>query len=304
MSVQDKCDWSRLLAEQTLEAHKGRTLRKSSQQSSLATKRLSVSESLGRLFVYVLELVRVTSTKSTAQSKMVADLNSSWERRIASINQVDPIQYLCIRMQIRLYKRTQTTDSEEEKREVIPISDEFKTNSITVSELKRQPVMVDMNESMSNLDVQRDAFKFDNDSTQFLISQSFPGKSELGSEYLDIELIDDSRFRETRLIGRKRISLDQLLGRNTVERTDSNAGEDFTPKRSTSSQSGRYIQPLQPNRPVDMIFKLKAAPADQTTNRLSSLSPTCGKSPIDEQQKFIVKLRFHLQMFCDTNNLI
>uniref|UniRef100_A0A6G1S2W3 Intersectin-2 n=1 Tax=Aceria tosichella TaxID=561515 RepID=A0A6G1S2W3_9ACAR len=336
INSKEKAEWDRLLTECVQKAHEAREL---SQFQNLlkASRRLNINECFGRLLVTVLELVRIGSSKPSLTNATVNNNNSSnniaasWERRLSTLNRPDFVQNLSIRLQLRFYKRTQMILDDEEKREIIPISDEFRTKPITICHATRQPTMVNMNESMSNLEIQRDVYQFDNDCTQFLLAsakQSNMGAD--GSEYLDIELMDDSRFRETRQLGRKRISLDQLLGRKQPPVLPSSpmliSGDESpdSSRRAMSIRSGRGIQPLQPNRPVEMTLKLKTIvdvgqqhqqQSNSARSRYSSASPPT-TTPVGarlaaantenggELYKYNVKLRLHLQVFCDKNNLI
>lgn len=319
LSPKEKTEWDRLLAESVQKAREARDMYEF-QNLLKASRRLSITDCFGRLFVTVLELVRITTPMASGlRMTTSADsiTNSSWNERLSTSNRPDIVENLSIRLQLRLYKRTHMILDDNEKREVIPISDEFRTKPVVVCNATRQPTMVDMNESMSNLEIQRDVYKFDNDSTQFLLSST---NRDDGSEYLDIELVDDSRFRETRQLGRKRISMEQLLGRNRCpsaggEGDNTNADcRSSNSVRNVSIRSGRGVQPLQPDRPVEMTLKLKTIVGNgqrqpNGTQKYSLSSAPAGGglrlTPGDgELHKYNVKLRLHLQIFCDTNNLI
>lgn len=296
MSEREKNHWAQVISKKVNEAKAVRAARRTA-RSRPPMDRLNASDCLGRLFVTVLELTRITSSPASHRpAASLADLSSSWERRPGSLNQIDSTQNVCVRMQMHLYERIQMNQSDEKR--VLPISDEFQTNPVLINDSRRQPMMADMNEAMTNLDVQRDKHRFECDSTQFLIAKKSFG-SDRAHEYLDIELIDDSRFRETRLIGRKRISMDQLLGRGEQVLASRELA------RKIANQSSRSIQVVPPNRPVDMTFKLKPVSAGQACDlQRSPSSPSSSRSATLDQQRFNLKLRFHLQLFCDTPSLI
>lgn len=308
MSSKEKESWTKLLGDGIDQAREARE-EYQRQNLLLATKRLKIADCYGRLFVTVLELVQV----STQPINSTLDRRNSWTNRLTCAT--GAVQNLCIRLQLRLYKKAHVILDDSERREIIPLSDEFKTKTIAVGQALRQPAMVDMNEvSMGDLDIQRDTYKFsDADCTQFLLGSSVLAE---GLEYLDIELLDDSRLRETRQLGRKRISLDQLLDRGADQ---SRAGDKspVSSRRDSSTRSGRGVQPLQANRPVEMTLKLKTIARDNSdqvngagsTNSAAKARPIAGFTNGNGHQtqlpaRYNVKLRLQLQMFCDTDDLI
>lgn len=286
LNLKQKNDWSLELTQRSLEAKKARGAFESQTNLRLA-KRLSIDECYGRLFFTVLELIQAPTNLRNSSSPQLNDL-SSWDRsRSAEMS----LQTVRIQIQLRRYKRIQTA-FDQEKREVIPSSDMFKTEAVIFdsnSSVWTQRSCLDPETSPGLNGVgSRSVYSFENDSTQFLIERRL---NDDGVDYLDVELVEDSRFQATRLVARKRLNIGQLLGFDTEE-----------PKSLSrqSTRSSRVPQVVQPNRPIEMILKLKSVPNNNQQNFIPRNSQE-GRSSFrdDSNIKFSVKLKLHFQLFCD-----
>lgn len=305
LNDRERDSWAHELAQRSLEARETRALYET-QKSLKPIRKLSLNECVGRLFVTVLELNRSGSVQCTSSPQMMSSHSSeyslSWERSRASYANL--IQNVCLKMQMRRYKRHRNSNSpDEEKREVIPLSEVFKSKTVSINDIgetsasQHSDIITDTCESPNpNAD---DIFRFEFDSTQFLIAGKLVGFDD--TDYLDIELVEDSRFKETKLIARKRINIDQLLSRDCGE-----TGSIMSGSSRQSIRWSRISQMLQPNRPIDMVFKLKPIPAGMQSNR-HSYSTSRDQSPSQMRDQNLpdrgaiprlnVKLRLHLQLF-------
>lgn len=312
LSSKDKADWAHQLDQRSQEAREARAFRLTSARYLKPLKKLSSNECLGRLFVTVVELDRVALSHCTSSPQIYASADhlssSSWERKSfsSSSGYINQSQInVCLKLQLRRYKRNYGLD--QDSREVIPLSDVFKTRTMSTNHLSEPTVrspgaFMDNQASQFNTPPNgsprhNQMIRLEDDCTQFMIPSKMIGIDYV--DYLDIELVEDSRFKETKLIAIKRINIDQLLGRESG--SESTGSSRSTPRQSM--RGSRISQVIQPNRPVEKIFKLKPVITFNSSNKSPRSSYTSSHELSNAQYhnvpKLAVKLRLHLQMFSD-----
>lgn len=306
MDAADKNEWVRQLSEKSQEAREARAFHQSSARYLKPLRRLSSGECLGRLFVTVMELDKVALSQCASSPQLYPNtehkLSTSWERKLSfSSHYIQPVQNVCLKMQLRRYRRRCGFD--EDNREVIPLSDEFRTRTISTQHFgleipTRSPGgLID---NQSQLDISNGSprsthmIRLEDDCTQFLVPSKLVGLDFV--DYLEMELVEESRFKETKLIARKRINIDQLIGCDT-DQTPANSCN--TPRQSM--RGSRVWHPIQPNRPVEKVFRLKLVPMVNTNNKSHRSSYASSNEQFNSHNlpKLAVRLKLHLQLFGD-----
>lgn len=196
---------------------------------------------------------------------------------------------------------------DEGKKEMRPMSEIFKTSAVPISIGGISDGSGSFKGSLVNLidgQIREDSsIQFNEECTQFMMEKKAVAD---GADILDIAILDDSKFRETRLIARRRINIDQLLG-PTSGSTEQLVSLTSDPNIQTTTK-------LQPNRPVEFVFRLKNANL-QTSREISSglsyrFSPnqcsserlTVRDRPSTDSGSISIKMRLHLQLFQSENN--
>lgn len=318
LNAQEKINWTRELSQRSTEAREARAEYQARQVAFIfkpLSRKPSVSECVARLFVTVLEVNQYhirSRNSSIPSSSSVRGVNySSLNLRTGSHNLLASTSKISIQIQLKRLKHSvnitcddQSRETVNEGKDLVPMSDIFSTKSVAINPNTYS------NDSSSltdgNVPIIDNLVRFVDESTQFLIKKKSTGEYE---DYIDIGLFDEGKFRETRLIARKRVNLDQLLQQQLQPNQLIDQPTDFM---ST-------ILPDQLDRPFESIFKMRllrslhdplsnSSRQDMVDNRRSkqyrdSSTPLTSSMRESWRQStgINIVMRFHLQLFRDTN---
>lgn len=321
LNAQEKISWTKELSQRSVKAREARAEYQARQAALLfkpLSRKPSVSECIGRLFIGILEINQYTGVKNSSISSQnfirSSGNYSSLNFRINSQNLLASTSKVSIQLQlkrlegsvgniIRYDEPTETTSNE--GKDLIPISDIYSTKTVAIN-----PSGYSLNTSNDlsieggggDICAQLELVRFSDEGTQFLIRKKSPGELE---DFIDIGLFDEAKFRETKLIARKRVNLDQLLQQQLQPNLLIDQPVDLM---STSSYD-------QLKQPFDCVFKmrlLKSLHEQPSHNNRSSLMDNRRSRHFNETTKSLtssmrestgisIRMRFHFQLFCDTD---
>lgn len=271
MDEQEKLNWNRELSQRPMEAREARA-RQQAQQLARTIRRPNLLQCYARLFVTVLELI--------GDGNCLASLVRGG--RVSAIK-------VCVQMQTRRV-RTVLIDLLEDRKDttICPTSDIFKTVPVKLN--TPQPSEFDSLPSLTNTGC---LARFNEECTQFLIENKCATD---GPDYLDVGLIDGSKYRECLLIARRKVNLDHLICLDASKFKQENAAA--TERHSFSR--------LRPDRPSEFVFKMKPigirslsrTDSIQSTSSIGQRQSVVDRHPSTEiTSDLSIKLRFHLQLF-------
>lgn len=311
LNAQEKTNWVKELGEKSIQAREARAEYQARQASLLfkpMLRKISVNDCIGRLFVTILEISRFhTGTRnSSVPSTSFAlrrDHHSSLNLKVGGgLQELDSTTRMSIQLQLKRSRVYFNVDgSVKEKRDLIPISDIYSTKTVAITPSANfQPKNSYVpNEANCVIPIES-LVRFSDESTQFLIKKKSLDEAE---NFLDIGMFDQGKFRETKLIARKRVNIDQLLQQQLQQPGD------LLIKQSTQfdPMSAQFADRV--NRPFECVFKMNSSGSRSSINCRQSYADersidghtlttrdSCRKST-----GISVKIRFHLQLFCDNN---
>lgn len=221
-------------------------------------------QAYGRLLVTVHEVKYCSKDKGSRRSSLELD-----DRSI----QQSPFSWrVSVHLQLRRSKMLGLFDSDDAVKAIVNISDIFRTN----------PTPFNIYYSSMQDEVKA---RYTDESTQFLLPKKL---LDDGRDYLDIEVVDESAFREINLIGKRRIDLDQLMGSGLSQSPDFSGG------------STKTIPKLVPERPIELSFKLRLAKDKCETSRQSLSNLDYRQNSIKgirQDKELSLRMRFHLHLF-------
>lgn len=323
LNAQEKINWTKELSQRSTEAREARAEYQARQAALLfkpLSRKPSVSECVGRLFIGILEISQYY-TGAGGKNSSIPSQNfirssgnySSLNLRINSQNLLSSTSKVSIQLQLKRLKGTvdniisydeQTETTSNEGKDLIPISDIYSTKTVAInpSGYSLNTSTIDSSIGGSDSCAQLDLVRFSDEGTQFLIRKKLLGELE---DFIDIGLFDEAKFRETKLIARKRVNLDQLIQQQLQPNLLIDQPVDLT---STSSYD-------QLKRPFDCVFKMRLLKSlhDQTNNNNRSSimdnrrsrhfneTPKSLTSSMRQSTGISIRMRFHFQLFCDTD---
>lgn len=225
INAQEKVKWLSLLSECSSQAQRMLAQRQALQGSlTRPMRKPSIADCHGRLFVTVLELNNIEHNMIILQRVSNTHLRSR--------DDVELTLRVCVKIQMKRFKVI-TEDLFEEKKEIVPISDIFKTAIVNVNLDNRQMSrLVDCDLST----LADEPVFFNEESTQFLLENK---ARQDESDYIDIKLYNEFIFRETQLLAKQRLNMDHL------------------------------VKKLPLDRPVELTFKLKPIPTENGNHQLT-----------------------------------
>jgi len=294
-------DWLRTLDELSTQARQARDLR--ALEQSLASCPFKAQNYIARLSIKILDLnLQRNSEKELERTRFRHTLGGD-PINIAKIRPfssgLNVGHKFCIRSQMKRYQRSRapSSDSSEQGRtiDVIPLSEVFRTKTVDIC--------CAYNYGEFHFSSFGDQF------FQFLVPEKTIHSDTETSDYIEIEFVGDHRFRENIVVGRKRLSIDDLLGHDSqkpiVDIFDVDSLRQSTRSRAPS---------LTPDHSVDMSFKLrpiKHSSSEQSSAPSTVYSPTVHSngSPthLTSAQsmsrifnyKVSLRVRLHLEFICD-----
>lgn len=318
-NAQEKNNWTEELGKRSTEAREARAEYQARQIAFLfkpLSRKPSVSECLGRLFVTILEVnqfyIGARNNSISSQSSMRAASYSPLSLRTGPCNMLASTSKISIQLQLKRLKNSvniilddRSRESSIARREFTPISDIFSTKTVSINRGTYSSDSSSFGDTDGSPTVDQ-LTRFVDESTQFLIKKKSPEEYE---DFIDIGLFDEAKFRETKLIARKRVNLDQLFQQQLQLNLSIDQPIDLM---ST-------ITPDQLDRPFEYVFNMKLLKSshDQPNsnsrqimigtrkskqNQDNPMSPTSSMRESRRQSSGIsIRIRFHLQLFRDTN---
>lgn len=301
LNAVEKNQWLEALAKASNEARSARAIHEE-RNSLRSTRRFSMSECRGRLFINVLE---ATMSCVAVEDNLTDSFSDSSSLKFCSNNSaaLGPTIGPSVGVQIQLRKKD-ALDLLQTRQENIPISDAFRTNprQFELSHKFTSSMFEDVR-PRSDYVIEFE----DTECTQFLIPR--PAISNEGIDILDIILMNVSNYSPNRIVARRRVRLDSLIG-GSYQQGDTN--RQAAPAANDEPQTTRDKQGpfcLKSDRPSEFVFKLKpvdvsaAGDRPRRTSFFERSSPHSAKHiQIQEEPTFEIKLRFHLQLFCDEDD--
>lgn len=297
LNAAEKAQWIQELGRASEEARNARAIHEE-RNSLRSLKKLGISDCWGRFFVTVLEasMSCFTLHDNTVDSFSETSSLTIYSKQAQTTAQpaIGPL----VSVQIQLRKKD-TVGLLETRQENIPISDAFRTSprQFNLSHKFLSTPIDDERQPKSDYSIEYE----DLECTQFLIPRSAMISSD-SIDILDIILMNVSNYSPDRVIARRRVRLDSLIGQPNQSTKSSRSPTELTAN-----------QRLRSDRPMDYVIKLKPvdlSAADRPC-RTSFLERSSSSSPhnvakqhriIQEDPSFEIKLRVHLQLFCDQDN--
>lgn len=286
----EHCNWMKELNRYSKDAYEAHARSLNFKLSRLSI-RSSIENCFGRLFITLLELKWTGQTRLNSSGTLYNSLNSR-------SNQLHRIQKVRVELQLCRHETSKLLSLENAGpgERVTALSDLYKTKRVTIDQnnCERLQFSVDSPDGNDIKDPDWNSVRFDEESTQFLVAND-----TTESDFIEIELIEDSRFKITHRLACKRISLNRMLGRGRIL-------QGSTRRSSTRS----HVEKLEPNRPIECTFKLKPSITNEVFPKLSNMTITSDREPSFREDyglrslKWSIKMRLHLQLFCDTDGLI
>lgn len=282
-SSSDKAHWIQVLEQVSDEARNARALYEE-RHSLRAAQRLSMSDCRGRLFASVLE-----ANMSVAQASNQADLFETSSLRSSSRKSTCPsVVGPLVSVQLQL-RRKDAIDLLQTKQENIPISDAYRTS----------PRQFNLKHKFSSLIIDEPVtsdytIEFEDECTQFLIPRQV---LDVGVDILDIILMNVSKYSPNRTVARRRVRLDRLI------ETDGSVQLGSSQQLESAIINRQQQDHLKSGQPIQMVLKLKPVDVSRDRPRRTSfLDRSTAHIIQDQDPSFDVKLRIHLQLFCDDDN--
>lgn len=272
-NIQERASWLAELNRYTDLAQKARRDQQYTSENKLIMKP-TAENCFARLLVTIIGVECINRDARNRRSLM--EVNEYTLKQSANLSFHNRIS---VELEMKRIKILGMFDSDNETRTLINTSGTYKTQAIPLShnrgsngELKDEYVA-----------------KFNDESTQFLLGKK---GIEDGTDYLDIRLINESKFRESYLIGRKRIDIDHLLGIRQSNGTNEAI--------NTTSR-------LSPGRPTELKFYIRSAPLRCGDSPRSSFRRSMlGDEQLEKrfqmreetsERDLTVRLKFHFHMF-------
>lgn len=288
--VNEHSKWAEELCRRSREAYEAHAKCLNFKLSRLSI-RSSIDNCLGRLFITLLELKWTGQVRPNSSGSMYGPLNG----RSSQLSQVQKVR---VEVQLCRHENSKLVDLDNGNigERVIALSDLFRSKRITIdrNNCEQLQFSVDSTDGNDSKDADWSSVRFDDESTHFLIASN-----TTESDFIEIELIEDSRFKITQRLACKRIGLNRMLGRSRTIQASS---------RRSFTRS--HLEKLEPNKPMDCTFKLKPSVTNEVFPKLSNMTITSDReshSQVDYELRHFnwsVKLRLHLQLFCDNGGLI
>lgn len=265
-SLAEKDRWIKALDLHSAKAREARH----NQQQVLSSRNIvtkpTADEAYGRLLITILEVKSVKQNCDNRRSLLEIDDDVtkhpmfSWK--------------ISVHAQLKREKTIGLFDSDSATRTVLNISDIYKTNPV--------PFNIYCSSSHDELKA-----RYADESTQFLLPKKL---LDDGQDLLDLNVFDEPAYRESHLLGSRRIDLDRMIGLASSQ--SSNIG----------GTSSRISNKLLPERPTELAFRIKPVKAKNRISSRNSLDSNlsyqqCSPKQIKQDRELWIKLRFHLHLF-------